>query len=121
MPRVVHFELPADDPDRAVKFYETAFGWKIQKWDGPMDYWLVMTGPDGEPGINGGIMRRMDTEGTRNTVSVPSVDEYTEKILAAGGTLVMPKEVVPGVGTMASFRDSEGNLFGIIQFETPTT
>ena len=58
MNRVVHFELPADNPDRAVDFYKKVFGWQIQKWPGPQDYWLVTTGADGEPGINGGILRR---------------------------------------------------------------
>jgi catechol 2,3-dioxygenase-like lactoylglutathione lyase family enzyme len=58
MNRIVHFELPADNPDRAVEFYKKSFGWQIQKWPGPQDYWLVTTGADGEPGINGGILRR---------------------------------------------------------------
>ena len=58
MPRVVHFELSADDPERAIKFYENAFGWKTEKWAGPMDYWLIMTGPEDEPGIDGGLSKR---------------------------------------------------------------
>jgi hypothetical protein len=53
----MHFELPADDPKRAIAFYEKVFGWTITKWDAPMDYWLVTTGNDDEPGINGAIMR----------------------------------------------------------------
>ena len=80
MPRVVHFELPVDDPDRAVKFYETVFGWKISKWEGPMDYWLVMTGEKGEPGIDGGLTLWKDVESMRNTIDVPSVDEFIRKI-----------------------------------------
>jgi len=54
--RVVHFELAADDPDRCAQFYAAAFGWKIEKWGGPTDYWLVTTGEPGEPGIDGGIV-----------------------------------------------------------------
>ena len=57
MPRVIHFEIHADDPSRAVKFYTEVFGWKIEKWQGPMDYWLVYTGKE-EPGIDGAIMKR---------------------------------------------------------------
>jgi len=57
MPRVIHFEIPADDPARAVKFYEAVFGWKIEKWNGPMDYWLAMTGEQEQPGIDGAITR----------------------------------------------------------------
>jgi len=58
MPRVVHFEFYVDDPERAVKFYQEVFGWKITKWEGPVDYWLVTTGEEGEPGIDGAIARR---------------------------------------------------------------
>ena len=58
MPRVVHFEIHAGDPDRAVNFYKTLFDWQFQKWEGPMEYWMVITGPDDQPGINGGLMRR---------------------------------------------------------------
>lgn len=60
MPRVVHFELSADNPDRAVKFYTKVFNWKIEKWAGPQDYWLITTGGEKEPGINGAIMQRSD-------------------------------------------------------------
>ena len=58
MPRVVHFEIHASDPERAVNFYKTLFDWQFQKWEGPMEYWMVITGPDGQPGINGGLLRR---------------------------------------------------------------
>ncbi len=57
MPRVVHFEIYADNPERAIRFYETVFGWQVHKWEGPMDYWLICTGKD-EEGINGAIMQR---------------------------------------------------------------
>ena len=58
MPRVVHFEICADDPERAVNFYQSTFGWKIRKWDGPQEYWVIITGNDDEPGINGGMVHR---------------------------------------------------------------
>ncbi|NLC55836.1 MAG: VOC family protein [Armatimonadetes bacterium] len=115
MPRVIHFELPADDPERAVRFYREVFGWMINKWEGPFDYWLVMTGDESEPGIDGGIMRRTDAAGTRNTIGVSSVDEYVAKIEAAGGKVVAPKTTVPGVGYLAYCEDPEGNLFGLLQ------
>ena len=50
MPRVIHFEIPTDDPERAAKFYRNVFGWEIQKWDGPVEYWLVTTGDEDQPG-----------------------------------------------------------------------
>ena len=58
MGRVVHFEIHADEPDRAASYYRELFGWRIEKWNGPMEYWMVFTGADGTPGINGGLMKR---------------------------------------------------------------
>lgn len=116
MPRVVHFEINSDDPERAVKFYQKVFGWKIEKWNGPVDYWLVTTGLKDQPGINGGIMKRMNPQAsTYNTVDVPSVDEFTKRIVESGGKVVVPKMAVPGVGYMAYCADTEDNVFGIMQ------
>ncbi|HEX8456704.1 MAG TPA: VOC family protein [Pyrinomonadaceae bacterium] len=121
MPRVIHFELSADEPERAVKFYEEVFGWQTQKWDGPQSYWLLMTGAEEQPGINGGLMRRSDnplaSHLATNTIDVPSVDEYAEKIAAHGGKVVIPKGTVPGVGYVAYCEDTEGNVFGLMQFD----
>jgi len=116
MARVVHFEIPADDPARAVKFYETVFGWKIQKWDGPENYWLALTGEEGQPGINGAITGRGEpTTVVVNTMDVASVDDSIAQVVANGGSVLMPKMPVPGVGYLAYFRDTEGNAFGMMQ------
>lgn len=81
---------------------------------GPVEYWLVTTGPDDEPGINGGLMKRTDpSAGTWNTVAVLSVDDAVSKAMQAGGDVVLPKAVIPGVGYQAYCRDTEGNVFGI--------
>ena len=117
MPRVVHFEINADQPERASKFYSSVFGWEIKKWDGPMDYWLVTTGKDGTPGINGAIMNRMPATTTVNTVDVPSVDGYLKKITEHGGKAVTPKMPIPTVGYFAYCQDTEGNAFGVIEFD----
>lgn len=116
MPRVTHFEISADDPERAARFYESVFGWAVEKWDGPVDYWLITTGKEGEPGIDGAIQRREDP-GTHVTdvVSVPSIDEFVAKVQANGGKIVLPKMAVPGVGYVAYFCDPEGNTFGMMQ------
>lgn len=116
MPRVIHFEIPADNPDRAVKFFEDVFGWKINKW-GEMDYWLIETGPKEEPGINGAIGRRdQHMPATTNTISVPDVEAYMEKVKQAGGKIISPHKMpIPGVGWFAYCQDTEGNLFGILQ------
>lgn len=116
MPRVIHFEIAADDPLRAKAFYEQVFGWKIDKWEGPMDYWLITTGPSGEPGIDGGLGKRSEPgSGTENTIGVDSVDEYLAKIVAHGGKVIRPKAAVPGIGWLAYCEDSEGNRFGLMQ------
>jgi len=121
MSRVVHFEIHADDPQRAVNFYRSVFGWEIQKWEGPEDYWLVTTGKAPEPGIDGAILKRM---GPINgdavlayvcTVDVPSIDDAIAKITSNGGTIALPKMAVPGVGWLAYYKDTEGNIFGTMQ------
>ncbi|MDH4271372.1 MAG: VOC family protein [Candidatus Aminicenantes bacterium] len=116
MNRIVHFDIYADDPQRAVKFYGDVFGWKASKWEGPMEYWLVTTGPEETPGIDGGIGRREDpADRTTNTVDVASVDEFTAKITAAGGKVIAPKMAIPGVGWFAMCLDTEGNKFGLME------
>lgn len=118
MPRVVHFEIPADQPERAIKFYNDVFGWQANKWEGPEDYWLVTTGEENEPGIDGGIMRRQDpSASTTNAIDVPSVDDFTTKITENGGKVVMPKMAVPGIGYLAYCQDTKGNTFSIMQFD----
>ena len=116
MPRPIHFEVPADNPDRAVRFYEKTFGWKFQKWDGPMEYWMVKTGADGSPGIDGGLMRRQQPgQSTVNTLDVGSVDEAVAAVTKNGGQVAVPKMAVPGVGWVAYCLDPEANMFGLMQ------
>ena len=115
MARVIHFEIPVDDADRAVAFYKKVFGWKIEKWDGPMDYWMVNTGDEKSPGINGAIMKRGDVKSTTNTLGVESLEASIAAVTKAGGTLIMPKTAIPGVGYFGYCVDPEGNLFGMLQ------
>ena len=76
--RIVHFELPADDPARCMAFYQRAFGWRFEKWDGPMDYWMVKTGEG--PGIDGGLARRQQPgQPATNVIAVTSVDEIVRR------------------------------------------
>ncbi len=117
MPKVVHFEIPADSPERAVAFYQKVFGWKAEKY-GTMNYWLVTAGEEKEPGINGAISGRSSTNRvTTNTISVVSFEEATEKIKAEGGQVITPKMAVPTVGYMCYCKETEGNVFGIIQMD----
>lgn len=116
MSRVTHFELPADDPERAIAFYRDVFGWTIEKWDGPTEYWLIGTGSETEPGIDGGLARRQEPEtGTEITVEVESVDKAVSAVEAQGGKVLRPKRAIPGVGWLAYCQDTEGNTFGVMQ------
>lgn len=126
MNRVVHFEIQADDPERAAKFYKKVFGWKIDKWEGGfMEYWMVMTADKDskEPGINGGLLRRPAKTppqecGTNSyvcTVQVNNFDDTAKKIKAAGGIVAMPKFALPGMAWQGYFLDTEGNTFGVHQ------
>jgi predicted enzyme related to lactoylglutathione lyase len=116
MPRVVHFEIGANDPEKLIEFYKTIFGWKIEKWEGPIDYWMVMTGEETDAGIDGGLMKRQDENtNTVNTIDVPNLDEYMKMVEESGGTIVQPKQAVPGVGWMCYFKDPQGNTFGMMQ------
>jgi uncharacterized protein len=115
MPRVVHFELNAKDPGRASAFYEIVFGWKFQKWNGPMDYWLITTGPDGQMGINGGMAKDRPPQAPAMTIGVGDLDACLKKIVAGGGRITQPKTAIPGVGWLACFIDTEGNSMGLLQ------
>lgn len=123
MPRPVHFEIHADDPERAVRFYSNLFGWTFTKWDGPMEYWMIVTGPDSEPGINGGLMRRMGPPPASGqavnayvcTSMVTDVDVSVTHAVELGGIVALPKMPIPGMGWLAYVTDTEGNLFGMMQ------
>ena len=116
MARVIHFEIAADDPERAADFYRKVFGWKVEKWEGPMEYWVITTGPKDEPGIDGGLGRRTTPgSGTENTIGVDSVDEVVQKVVGQGGKVTSAKHAVPGVGWLAYCVDTEGNQFGLMQ------
>jgi predicted enzyme related to lactoylglutathione lyase len=97
-----------------VGFYMKVFGWKIEK-SGPMDYWLATAGKDYEPGINGAISPRSELPTTKNTISVPSIEEFADKITKAGGKVFSPKMPIPGFGYLAACVDTEGNAFNIMQ------
>ncbi len=116
MSRIVHFELNVKNIEKTKEFYENVFNWKIEKWEGLVDYWLITTGKEGEPGIDGGIGQA--EEGfphVVNTVDVDNVDEVIGKIENNGGEIIRPKHAVPGVGWLAYFKDIEGIVTGIMQ------
>lgn len=130
MNRIVHFEIHAGDPERAAKFYRDVFGREIEEWVMPGvemkdedRYWMVTTGPETEPGINGGLMFRQGPAPAEGqpanayvcTIGVADLDESVDAALKAGGNLVLPRMAVPGIGWLAYCRDTEGNTFGMMQ------
>ena len=127
MPSIMHFEIHADDIERAKTFYMKTFDWMFQKWEeGPEktpDYYLVTTKKEGEPGINGGLMKREGAAPRGDetirafvcTLIVDSIDDYMKKIESNGGKLTTPKMPVMGVGWLCYAEDTEKNLFGIMQ------
>lgn len=119
MPKVIHFEIPAADTERALKFYIKVFGWKFDQYPGPMNYWLAKAGEDKETGINGAITQKGDVVNvTTNTISVPSYEVAIKKIIEAGGKVLSEKTVVPTIGYMSYCQDTEGNVFGIMQIDS---
>ena len=116
MPKVVHFELPFDDAERANKFYADVFGWKAERF-GDQEYYLQQTGGDEEPyGIGGALTARADTlndGGTLIIIGVDDLDAYVQKVSDAGCAIVTPRTEIPGIGWFANFRDTEGNVVGM--------
>lgn len=121
MNRVVHFEIHAENPERAIAFYTKCFEWKFTKWEGPMEYWIISTGDPKEPGIDGGLLRRhgvIDGQAVIAypcTIQVANIDEMLKKVDSAGGQIVLPKMPIPGVGWLFYSKDTEGNIFGVLQ------
>lgn len=116
MGRLVHFEILAEDPQKVVDFYKSVFDWEIATWgDGEPSYWLLTTGADDAPGINGAIMGNSFPQKVINTIDVDSLDEMLEKVEAAGGKMVHGPNEVPGVGLHAYCEDPDGILFGMMQ------
>ena len=118
--RVVHFEIPFDDAERARGFYKELFGWQIQEMPG-MDYTIVSTGPSGEQGptepgyIGGGMLARQQaaTSGPVLVVDVDSIDDTLQRIGGMGGSTVVGKTPVGEMGFAAYFTDPEGNVIGL--------
>ena len=113
--RVVHFEIPSDNPEKAISFFQTVFGWSFQKF-GTEEYWLANTGDENARGINGAVMKKKDPRQPMvNTILVESIDDYVQKIENAGGKIVLAKMSVPNVGYIAYFMDPDNNIHGIWQ------
>lgn len=125
MSRVVHFEIQADDVGRAKQFYAAVFDWSFEDYSEVTGstYWGVVTGPEDQPGINGGLLERPastppvghGTNGFVCTVEVEDYDATERRVLAAGGQVALPKSAMPGMAWQGYYLDTEGNTFGLHQ------
>jgi predicted enzyme related to lactoylglutathione lyase len=121
MPTINHFEIPADDINRAQKFYKDVFGWSMQKTNNPenpeKDYWHFDTEDDDEnKGLSGGMMKRQDPKHTvTNYITVSSIEQYQSKIEQHGGKIMIKKTEIPNMGYFTIFTDSENNMFGLFE------
>ena len=119
---IIHFEIPATDIAKLKQFYAGLFNWKIEKYPGPMEYWMIHTVPTDDkgmllrPGVNGGMTKKEHADQKPvNYISVESIDESIEKVKKLGGKIVMPKQEVPNVGWIATATDPEGNYIALLQ------
>lgn len=117
MAKIVHFEIPADEPQRAAAFYHDVLGWEVTPF-GEQPYWLVRAGAEEEPGANGALVGREDLHQNPVLVAgVDNLDEVLDRVRASGGAVLQDKLPIPGVGWSAYARDSEGNTIGLFQPE----
>lgn len=120
MPRPIHFDLGVTDPARAIAFYQAAFGWTVKRWDGPFEYYLIMTGSPSEPGIDGGLApSKGGGVETNLTLGVSSLEDAMARVTAARGTITGDIHTIPGVGRMVNCKDTEGNGFSLIEEQRP--
>jgi predicted enzyme related to lactoylglutathione lyase len=131
MKAIVHFEIQASDIDRAIKFYSEVFEWKIERY-GEMEYWGIYTGrgtgsDGGQVGINGGLLPRKGGEPVDGaavnafvcTIEVDDIDAMIKKVKTAGGKIVVDKADIAGMMWQAFCKDSDGNIFGLMQSVQP--
>ena len=117
---IVHFEIPANDPETLKKFYGDVFGWQFQSLPHPGmpggEYIAVTTKEEGQDGLNGGMYKKtLPNDQPRNYVNVASLDDTIAKVEAAGGSVIIRRMPVPGIGWIAIIQDPEGNDYGVIQ------
>ena len=122
MPHLAHFAINADDVSRARSFYEKVFGWRFEAW-GPPGFFQITTANGGTPGPLGALQKRREliagtrTVGCECTVAVADVDAVAATVVANGGTILIPKVLIPTVGYLIFFRDPEGNAVGAMQYD----
>ncbi len=123
MPRVVHFEIHAAEPERTIAFYRDLFSWEFTRWEGPWDYWLIRTGATDQPGIDGGLVKRRGPAPAEGqpvnafvcTLDVADLDAVLSKATSLGGGIALERMPVPGIGWLAYIVDPDRNILGVMQ------
>ena len=117
MAQVTHFEIAVDDPQTSIDFYQKVFDWEINKWEGPMDYWLISTGDPETVGINGALSPResLMNQPVTMIIEVDDAAGYMAKVKANGGEVLGELQEVPGEGISGYFKDPAGNILGVMQ------
>jgi predicted enzyme related to lactoylglutathione lyase len=115
---LAHFAINADDVDRARRFYEKAFGWKFNAWGPPQFFMIEGAGTLASLQGRRELVAGATTVGFECTIAVDSIEATEKAILAAGGSIAMARSVIVGVGTLMFFRDTEGNVFGAMQYDS---
>ncbi len=120
---LAHFAINADDVNRARRFYEKVFGWRFEAW-GPPGFLKIATSDGRDPGLLGALQKRREliagepTVGFECTVAVADVDAVAAAVVAGGGTILIPRTLIPTVGHLIFFRDPEGNAVGAMQYDS---
>jgi uncharacterized protein len=118
---IAHFDIEANDIDRARRFYQQVFGWRFEAW-GPPDFYMIHTGSAEEPGIHGSMSKRAEPVvgrgrvGYECTVSVDDLGAIKSAVIANGGKILLDEYEIAGVGKMIRFEDSEGNILCAMRY-----
>lgn len=122
-----YFDLTVHDVAQARAFFQALFGWKFERFPMPYEYYRIKAGPEGEPGIDGGIGALKDAPiagglpATQLTVPVANLDETLAKVQASGGQIIEPRMPIPGIGWYATCAEPGGLRFGVIQADAGAT
>ncbi len=119
---IAHFDIAADDVERARRFYESVFGWRFETW-GPPDFYMIHTGTPKDPGIHGSVSKRLHPVAGRGrvgfecTIAVDDLAAVKAAIVASGGKILLEDHEIVGVGTLVRFEDTEGNVACAMRYD----
>ena len=115
--KVIHFEIPAKDPERIKHFYSKIFGWQFSQWR-DVGFWVALTGQPSEFGIDGGVIdvRELDIP-LNSVIEIEDIDAVLAKVKEKGGKVAVHKFFVQGAGYLAYFKDLDNNVFGLRQVD----